>query len=94
MVSTFRPATAQRVATRPMLDLQRALDLESFWRANLQLLQSVLPHHSCSLMLGIVDFEPHEGRHFVARDNSGATQPLTSLSISRPFLAAHPQVKM
>ena len=94
MVSTFRPATAQRVATRPMLDLQRALDLESFWRANLQLLQSVLPHHSCSLMLGIVDFEPHEGRHFVARDNSGANQPLTSLSISRPFLAAHPQVKM
>lgn len=94
MVSTFRPATAQRVATRPMLDLQRALDLESFWRANLQLLQSVLPHHSCSLMLGIVDFEPQEGRHFVARDNSGANQPLTSLSISRPFLAAHPQVKM
>jgi len=94
MVSTFRPATVQRVVTRPMLDLQRALDLESFWRANLQLLQSVLPHHSCSLMLGIVDFEPHEGRHFVARDNSGANQPLTSLSISRPFLAAHPQVKM
>ena len=94
MVSTFRPATAQRVATRPMLDLQRALDLESFWRANLQLLQSVLPHHSCSLMLGIVDFEPHEGRHFVARDTGGANQPLTSLSISRPFLAAHPQVKM
>ena len=77
-----------------MSDLHSALDLESFWRANLQLLQSVLPHHSCSLMLGIVDFEPHEGRHFVARDNSGANQPLTSLSISRPFLAAHPQVKM
>ncbi|MDP3069787.1 MAG: helix-turn-helix transcriptional regulator [Opitutaceae bacterium] len=94
MVSTFLPASAQRVVARPMSDLQSALDLESFWRANLQLLQSVLPHHSCSLMLGIVDFEPQEGRHFVARDKGGANQPLTSLSISRPFLAAHPQVKM
>ncbi len=94
MVATFRPATAQRAVTHPMVDLQSALDLESFWRANLQLLQSVLPHHSCSLMLGIVGFEPHEGRHFVARGKDGANQPLTSLSISRPFLAAHPQVKM
>ena len=77
-----------------MLDLQSALDLESFWRANLQLLQSVLPHHSCSLMLGIVDFEPREGRHFVAHDQDSRNQPLTSLSIARPFLATHPQVKM
>ena len=94
MVSTFRPTLAQRMAARPMQDLQSALDLESFWSANLQLLQSVLPHHSCSLMLGIVDFEPHEGRHFVAIDQHGANQPITSLSISRPFLAAHPRVKM
>jgi DNA-binding CsgD family transcriptional regulator len=77
-----------------MLDLQSALDLESFWRANLQLLQSVLPHHSCSLMLGIVDFEPQEGRHFVAHGQDSGNQPLTSLSIARPFLAAHPHVKM
>ena len=96
-----RPAAAapsipsnRRGAVRPMLDLQSALDLESFWRANLQLLQSVLPHHSCSLMLGIVDFEPQEGRHFVAHGQDSGNQPLTSLSIARPFLAAHPHVKM
>ncbi len=100
-VSPKRPAapalsasSARRGAARPMLDLQSALDLESFWRANLQLLQSVLPHHSCSLMLGIVDFEPQEGRHFVAHDHDSRNQPLTSLSIARPFLATHPQVKM
>ena len=93
-VSALRVPAARRGAVRPMLDLQSALDLESFWRANLQLLQSVLPHHSCSLMLGIVDFEPQEGRHFVARKQDSANQPLTSLSIARPFLAAHPHVKM
>lgn len=93
-VSAFRAPAARRGAVRPMLDLQSALDLESFWRANLQLLQSVLPHHSCSLMLGIVDFEPQEGRHFVAHDQDSGNQPLTSLSIARPFLAAHPHVKM
>lgn len=94
MVSSFNPSGVSRAALRPMLDLQSAPNLDSFWRANLQLLQSVLPHHSCSLMLGIVDFEPHEGRHFVAVGHNRRNHPITSLSISRPFLAAHPRVKM
>jgi DNA-binding CsgD family transcriptional regulator len=94
MASPFPTSLAPRESVRPLLDLQGALDLESFWRANLRLLQSVLPHHSCSLMLGIVDLEPHEGRHFVAREQEPDNQPVTSLSIARPYLAAHPQVKM
>ena len=56
---------SKRKAERPIFDLQTALDLDSFWRANLRLLHSVMPHHSCSLMLGIVDFQPLEGRHHV-----------------------------
>lgn len=81
-------------AARPFSDLQSAVDLESFWRANLRLLECVLPHHSCSLMLGIVDYQPQEGRHFVALDQADHNQPLTSLSIAQPYLAAHPKVKM
>lgn len=94
MESSLQSVISKREAARPLSDLQSALDLESFWRANLRLLQSVLPHHSCSLMLSIVDFQPREGRHFVALGPNDGNQPVTSLSISRPFLAAHPRVKM
>jgi DNA-binding CsgD family transcriptional regulator len=85
---------SKRKAERPIFDLQTALDLESFWRANLRLLHSVMPHHSCSLMLGIVDFQPLEGRHHVEGEIQDDNHPVTSLSISRPFLAAHPRVKL
>ena len=85
---------SKRKAERPIFDLQTALDLDSFWRANLRLLHSVMPHHSCSLMLGIVDFQPLEGRHHVEVGAEGGNRPVTSLSISRPFLAAHPRVKL
>jgi DNA-binding CsgD family transcriptional regulator len=45
-------------------------------------------------MLGIVDFQPLEGRHHVVVEAEGDNHPVTSLSISRPFLAAHPRVKL
>lgn len=77
-----------------MFDLHSALDLENFWQANLRLLQSVMPHHSCSLMLGIVDFQPHNARHHVVKDHRRDYQPATSLSVSKKFLEAHPQAKM
>ena len=93
MVTHLDLATS-RGLSRPLHELQSAMDLESFWRANLKLLQAVLPHHSCSLLLGIVDLEPREGRHFVAREADGPNQPVTSLSIASPFLANHPLVKM
>jgi DNA-binding CsgD family transcriptional regulator len=77
------------------MELQRALDLDSFWRANLKLLQAVLPHHSCSLLLGIIDLQPRQARHFVAQGgDDDHNRPLTSLSIARPYLESHPRVEM
>jgi DNA-binding CsgD family transcriptional regulator len=80
--------------TRALLGIQTAKDLNSFWRASLRALRSLLPHHSCSLMLGITEYQPSKGRHFVAAKGSRANQPVNSLSISRSFLAAHPRVKI
>lgn len=53
-----------------------------------------MPHHSCSLLLGIVDFQPQEGRHHVAVTQERGNRPLNSLSISKPFLAVHPHLKL
>jgi DNA-binding CsgD family transcriptional regulator len=79
---------------RLLLGIQTANDLSTFWRACLRALRSLLPHHSCSLMLGITDYQPAKGRHFVAAQGHKANQPVNSLSISRSFLAAHPRVKI
>ncbi len=77
-----------------MLELQSAVELEEFWRATKRLLASAMPHHSCSLMLGIVDYQPLAGRHHVAVHQAEENRPLNSLSIARPFLAAHPRLKL
>ncbi len=81
-------------AVLPLLDLQTAVELDEFWRATKRLLTSVMPHHSCSLMLGIVDYQPLEGRHHVNIAQGRANRPINSLSIAKPFLAAHPQLKL
>jgi DNA-binding CsgD family transcriptional regulator len=77
-----------------MLDLQSAVELDEFWRATRRLLASAMPHHSCSLMLGIVDYQPLAGRHHVAVTQEQENRPLNSLSIAQPFLAAHPRLKL
>ncbi len=81
-------------AARLLSGLLTADDLNSFWRASLRLLRGCLPHHSCSLLLSIIDYQPSRGRHFVVAQGRRASQPVNSLSISRPFLAAHPKVKL
>lgn len=78
----------------PLLDLRTAVELEDFWAATRRLLSTVIPHHSCSLMLGIVDYQPLEGRHHVADKAGSASRPVNSLSIAKPFLAAHPRRKL
>jgi DNA-binding CsgD family transcriptional regulator len=78
----------------PLLELQSAVELDEFWRATKRLLASAMPHHSCSLMLGIVDYQPLEGRHHVAVNQGQENRPLNSLSIAKPFLAAHPRLKL
>lgn len=76
------------------VELQSALDLESFWHACLKLIAARLPHRSCSLMFNIVDFEPTEARHHVVLPKNPDYVPATSLTISGPFLARHPQIKL
>ncbi len=78
----------------PVVALQSALDLESFWTACVALLDSRMPHVSCSLMFDIVDFQPASAKHRVARARDPDYVPATSLTISGPFLARHPQVSL
>lgn len=77
-----------------VVDLQSALDLESFWQACLRLIESQLPHRSCSLMFNIVDYEPTEAKHHVVSPRNPDYVPATSLTISGPYLERHPQVKL
>lgn len=74
--------------------LQRAIDVDSLWRSSLDVVQSELPHHSCSLMLGINDYEPAAARHHVEQARRPGYVPATSLTVSRPFLASHPQIQL
>ena len=77
-------------------DLLRAVDLESFWQASLRLLRENLPHHSCSLMLGIDAqyTQPRTACHHVAVACGRDYRPATSLTVSGPFLANHPRVRL
>lgn len=77
-----------------VVDLQSALDLESIWKACLKLVASKLPHRSCSLMFNIVDYEPTDARHHVVAPKNADYVPATSLTISGPYLARHPQIKL
>jgi len=77
-----------------VVDLQSALDLESVWKACRKLVASQLPHRSCSLMFNIVNYEPTDARHHVTQPRNPDYVPATSLTISGPFLARHPQIKL
>ncbi|HEY9546208.1 MAG TPA: LuxR C-terminal-related transcriptional regulator [Solimonas sp.] len=77
-----------------VVDLQSALDLESIWKACLKLVASKLPHRSCSLMFNIVNYEPTDARHHVVQPRNPDYVPATSLTISGPYLARHPQIKL
>lgn len=90
----LRGALSEPKAKRPLGELQSAIDLERFWQASLRVLDGVLPHHSCSLMLRILDYKPLDSRHHVRSELAGKCQPVASLSISSPFLASHPRIKL
>jgi DNA-binding CsgD family transcriptional regulator len=77
-----------------LVELQRAIDVEGLWRSSLRLVQSTLHHHSCSLMLGINDYEPVAARHHVEQPGRPGYMPATSLAVSRPYLATHPRVQL
>lgn len=77
-----------------MFELQKAVDLESLWRATRSLLDNVLQLHSCSLMLGITDYEPSLGRHHVVEAPHPDYEPATTLKVSQGYLYAHPRIKL
>lgn len=77
-----------------VVDLQISLDLESTWKACLKLIACKLPHRSCSLMFNIVNYEPTDARHHVVLARHPDYLPVNSLSVSAPYLARHPQIKL
>lgn len=72
--------------------LMKALDMSALWQACADLVTRRLPCHSCSLMFDIDDYEPQQGRHFLAGSDNGEV-PVTSLAVSAPYLAANPRVR-
>jgi DNA-binding CsgD family transcriptional regulator len=73
--------------------LHTAVDLDSFWKASLQLLSDSIPHHSCSLLYGIVDQETLNSRHHMPGARSDR-RTVSNLFIAQSFLERHPQVKL
>jgi DNA-binding CsgD family transcriptional regulator len=90
----FDPAPAHNPLVHALAALQGSIDLEGFWQSTLGLIRSALPTHSCSLLLGITDYQPRSGRHHVEQPVEPGYLPATSLTVSGPFLAAHPHVKL
>ena len=93
LIDALKPAPGGSVQSA-IIDLQSSLDLESFWQACVRLIESRLPHRSCSLMFNIVDFEPADARHHVVKPRNPDYVPATSLTVSGPFLAKHPLIRL
>ncbi|MCD9007898.1 helix-turn-helix transcriptional regulator [Luteimonas sp. XNQY3] len=89
ILDPIRPETPAALASSALI---RALDMGALWQACAALVSRVLPCHSCSLMFDIDGYEPQQGRHFIAEPQAHA-MPVTSLAVSAPYLAAHPQVR-
>lgn len=73
--------------------LHTAVDLDRFWKVGLQLLSESVPHHSCSLLYGIVDPQTLNSRHYMPGASAGR-RSVANLHIAQPFLARHPQIKL
>lgn len=83
-----------RVDPSAFVDLQRALDMESFWRSCLTLLEQALPYSICSLFFDIDGFQPRRARHHVVSSRDPNYVPPTSLSVAGPYLAAHRHTRL
>jgi DNA-binding CsgD family transcriptional regulator len=94
MISSEHTGSLERKAERSLSELQSAVDLDGLWQAIMHLLRNTMPYHSCSLMLEIADYQPLTARHHVVADHRRSYLPATSLSVSQPFLAANPKIKL
>jgi len=73
--------------------LHTAVDLDGFWKASLQLLNLVVPHHSCSLLYGIVGPRQLNARHHMPGARA-ERRSVSNLLIVQAYLARHPGVKL
>jgi DNA-binding CsgD family transcriptional regulator len=73
--------------------LHGAVDLDSFWKASLQLLDQLVPHHSCSLLYGIVNCHRLNARHHMTGARADR-RSVSNLSIVQAFLERHPGIKL
>jgi DNA-binding CsgD family transcriptional regulator len=73
--------------------LHTAVDLDGFWKASLQLLNLVVPHHSCSLLYGIVGPRQLNARHHMPGARA-ERRSVSNLLIVQAFLARHPGIKL
>ncbi len=72
--------------------LHGAVDLDGFWKSSLQLLDQLIPHHSCSLLYGIVNPHRLNARHHMTGARADR-RSISNLSIVREYLARHPGIK-
>ena len=86
--------SATSIVTELRSDLHRSLSLDHLWKATQGLIRHHLPHRSCSLMLDIGDGEPARSHHTVLDAMQPDYLPANSIAISRPYLAAHPRVRV
>ena len=84
--------TTDRLGTL-VSQLHTAVEVDSFWRASLQLLSESIPHHSCSLLYGIVDKETLNARHHMPGGRADR-RSVSNLFIVQSFLTRHPQIKI
>lgn len=93
LIDNRHPIDASDSITAARAALIRSLDMAELWAACADLVSSVLPCHSCSLMFDIDGYSPQRGHHFVARLQDSEGAPVTSLDVAAPFLDANPQVR-
>lgn len=87
--------SAVRANRRELLisQLHTAVDVDAFWKASLQLLGEWVPHHSCSLLYGIVDQRTLNSRHHMPGPRADR-RSVSNLDIVHGFLARHPGVQL
>lgn len=93
MLSLHSPPSRPDISER-LFALNCALDWENLWQASLGVINAALPHHSCSLLIGIKDELAADSRHSVATGDHFNYGTAGRLMVSGPFLARHPGIKL
>ena len=86
---TFDVPTAKRAH---LVALEGALDIDSLWRASVNLFRQSLPRRSCALYTDIIELKPGRMRYNVVAPRKADYAPAKSLSVSGPYLARHPRL--